>query len=127
MPGLPEDARPVSFLSITDRDRASRFFQETLGLKLAGDEAFALVFDLGDVSLRLTIVDRLTPQPFTVFGWQVHDIERTVRGLLASGVVFERYEALEQDDLSVWTSPSGARIAWFKDPDGNILSVSQLA
>src|ERR1700737_4706564 len=106
MPGLPEDARPVSFLSITDRDRARRFFQETLGLKLAGDEAFALVFDLGDVSLRLTIVDRLTPQPFTVFGWQVHDIERTVRGLLASGVVFERYEALEQDDLSVWTSPS---------------------
>lgn len=118
-------APPVAFLATTDRTRARAFYKGTLGLALVADEPFALVFDLGSTMLRVTPVESLQAQPFTVLGWRVGDIETAVRTLSGRGVVFERYGSFEQDALGVWTSPSGARIAWFKDPDGNLLSVSQ--
>lgn len=125
MPGPIDGAKPIGFIPVTDRERSRLFYQGTLGLELVADEPFALVFTQGGHELRLTIVESLTPQPVTVFGWQVDDIERSVRRLVASGVSFERYAPLDQDAAGTWRSPSGARIAWFKDPDGNLLSLTQ--
>jgi catechol 2,3-dioxygenase-like lactoylglutathione lyase family enzyme len=118
-------AAPVAFVSTTDPARARTFYEGTLGLRLVADEAFALVFDLAGTPLRVTRVDRLEPQPFTVLGWRVDDVTATVRELGARGVAFERYSGLEQDPDAIWTAPSSTRIAWFRDPDGNTLSVSQ--
>jgi catechol 2,3-dioxygenase-like lactoylglutathione lyase family enzyme len=118
-------AAPVAFVSTTDPAQARGFYEGILGLRLVADEAFALVFDLAGTPLRVTRVDRLEPQPFTVLGWRVGDVAATVRELGAHGVAFERYSGLEQDPDGIWTSPSGTRIAWFRDPDGNTLSVSQ--
>jgi catechol 2,3-dioxygenase-like lactoylglutathione lyase family enzyme len=116
---------PVAFVSTTDPARARTFYEGTLGLPLVADEAFALVFDLAGTPLRVTRVDRLDPQPFTVLGWRVSDVTAVVRELGDRGVAFERYPGLEQDPDGIWASPSGTRIAWFRDPDGNTLSVSQ--
>jgi catechol 2,3-dioxygenase-like lactoylglutathione lyase family enzyme len=115
----------VAFVSTTDPARARTFYEGALGLPLVADEAFALVFDLAGTPLRVTRVDRLDPQPFTVLGWRVSDVTAMVRELGDRGVAFERYPGLEQDPDGIWASPSGTRIAWFRDPDGNTLSVSQ--
>jgi catechol 2,3-dioxygenase-like lactoylglutathione lyase family enzyme len=116
---------PVAFLTTTDAPRARAFFQDTLGLTFVADDAFALVFDLVGTPLRVVRVDEFQPQPFTVLGWSVPDIEATVRALAVRGVSFRRYPELEQDALGIWTSPSGSRIAWFTDPDGNLLSIGE--
>jgi catechol 2,3-dioxygenase-like lactoylglutathione lyase family enzyme len=117
--------RPIAFVSTTDPARARAFYEDTLGLTFVADEGFALVFDLAGVMLRVTRVGEVRPQSFTVLGWHVGDIDAVVRELTGRGVAFERYEGLEQDALGVWRSPSGARVAWFRDPDGNVLSVTR--
>jgi len=119
--------RPVvAFIPITSVDRARSFYRDTLGLCLVEEEMpFALVFEAAGVMLRLAIVPSLTPAEWTVFGWQVDRIEETAAQLAAAGVVFSRYPQLEQDANGVWTAPGGAKVAWFKDPDGNVLSLSQ--
>ena len=118
------NATPVAFVSTSDPERARAFYRDTLGLPLLSEDGFALVFELGATTLRVTTVDSLRPQPFTVLGWHVDDAGAAVRALAGAGVAFERYDGMEQDDLGVWTAPSGTRIAWFRDPDGNLLSVS---
>jgi catechol 2,3-dioxygenase-like lactoylglutathione lyase family enzyme len=116
-------APPVAFVSTTDPERARAFYHGKLGLTFVADEGFALVFDLAGTMLRVTRVERLRPQPFTVLGWRVDDAEAAAAALASRGVTFERYPGLEQDVLGIWRSPSGARIAWFRDPDGNVLSI----
>lgn len=118
------NATVVTFLATTDPDRAKAFYAETLGLSLIGDDQFALVFDIAGVPLRMQKVDALRPHPFTSLGWQVRDIREIVRQLKERGIVFERYPFLEQDPDGVWVAPGGTSIAWFKDPDGNLLSLS---
>ncbi len=118
-------ASPVAFVSTTDPERARAFYEDVLGLSFVADEGFALVFDLRGTPLRVTRVERLEPQPFTVLGWRVDDVDAAMTALAARGVAFERYPSLAQDERGVWASPSGARIAWFRDPDGNVLSVTQ--
>jgi catechol 2,3-dioxygenase-like lactoylglutathione lyase family enzyme len=118
------DARPVAFLATADAARARSFYEGRLELRLLADEEFALVFELGATTLRIAKVAELTPQPFTVFGWVAEDVDASVRALGTRGVIFERFGGLEQDELAIWTAPSGARVAWFKDPDGNLLSLS---
>ena len=122
-----EGSSPIALVATTDPARARVFYEETLGLRFVADEDFALVFDCAGIPLRIARVESFTPQPFTVLGWQVDDIVSTVEMLSSRGVRFERYPGLEQDLLGVWTSPSGARVAWFKDPDGNTLSLTQFA
>jgi catechol 2,3-dioxygenase-like lactoylglutathione lyase family enzyme len=112
----------VAFVPTTDRERARAFYAGTLGLELADESPFALVFRVGGTMLRVTIVEELAPQPFTVLGFGVPDIGAAIRAL---GVRCERFDGMEQDELGVWRSPSGGRIAWFKDPDGNVLSLTQ--
>ena len=117
----------VAFVGVCDPDRAKRFYRDTLGLHLVSEELpFALVFDVQGTMLRVTVVPEVKPAKFTVLGWKVPDIQGAVSSLYKAGVEFQRYAGLQQDGLGIWTSPSGARVAWFHDPDGNILSVTQL-
>ena len=115
----------VPFVPTTNPERARLFYERTLGLRLVEDGPFALVFDANGVRLRVTKVESFVPAAYTVLGWVVRDILATVEALGRAGVVCERYPGLAQDDAGVWTSPSGARVAWFKDPDGNVLSLTQ--
>ena len=116
---------PIAFLATSQAPRAKRFYMKTLGLRLIDDDQFALVFDAAGVPLRIQKVDDVHPHPFTSLGWQVKDVRRVAAGLAKRGVVFERYPYMEQDELGVWLAPSGTKVAWFKDPDGNLLSISQ--
>jgi len=117
----------VAFVGVCDPDRAKRFYGDTLGLRLVSEELpFALVFDVQGTMLRVTVVPEVKPAKFTVLGWKVPDIQAAVSSLEEEGVEFQRYAGLQQDGLGIWTSPNGARVAWFHDPDGNILSVTQL-
>lgn len=114
------------FVSIVNVERAKEFYRHTLGLTLLSEEPpFALVFDAHGIMLRLGMAKELPPAHGTVLGWNVPDIAAAVRELAEAGVRFERFPPMKQDELGVWTAPSGARIAWFKDPDGNILSIAE--
>jgi len=116
----------VAFVTIVDVERAKSFYLDTLGLRFLGDELpFAIVFEANGIMLRLVIGKELPPAFGTVLGWQVPDAVAAVKQLMKAGVQFERYEFMKQDELAIWTTPTGARVAWFKDPDGNTLSVSQ--
>jgi catechol 2,3-dioxygenase-like lactoylglutathione lyase family enzyme len=125
MSAVLDAATPVAFVAATDLRRARDFYERTLGLTFVREDEFALVFDLTGTALRIARVDRLQPQPFTVLGWRVDDVAAAVHALSAAGVAFKRYPAMEQDEVGVWTSPSGARVAWFEDPDGNVLAVTE--
>ena len=117
--------RPIAFVATTDAEAATSFYGGVIGLTLVDASPYALVFDDHGVMLRVQIVSELTPSAHTVHGWQVAEIEHRVRELTAKGVVFERFANLDQDVLGVWTTPDGNKIAWFKDPSANILSLTQ--
>ena len=118
-------AQVILFLAITDADRSRRFYEDVLGLAFVSDDPFALVFKTDDRVLRLAKVDSMTPAPYTALGWQVTDIYSAVDNLLAKGVDFQTFPGMAQDERGVWHSPSGAKVAWFRDPDGNGLSLTQ--
>jgi catechol 2,3-dioxygenase-like lactoylglutathione lyase family enzyme len=116
----------IAFATIIDVERAKAFYRDTLGLRLVEEEPpYALVFDAHGIMLRLGMGKQLPPNVGTVIGWQVPDIDIAVRDLMNAGVSLERYDFLKPDALGIWTSPTGARVAWFKDPDGNTLSLSE--
>jgi len=115
----------IGFVTIVDVERAKEFYRDKLGLRLLSEEPpFALVFDANGIMLRLGMGKELPPARGTVLGWEVPDVAATVRELEQVGIHFERYEQLKPDALGIWTTPTGAKVAWFKDPDGNILSIS---
>ena len=116
----------MSFVGVSDADKARAFYRDTLGLAMLYEDGFALVFDVGGIMLRVTLVNTVRPQPYTVLGWQVSDATATARALAKAGVQPERYPHVEQDEDGIWTAPGGAKIAWFKDPDANILSIAQM-
>ncbi|MGC1294427.1 MAG: VOC family protein [Alloacidobacterium sp.] len=116
----------MSFVGVSDADKARAFYRDTLGLTMLHEDGFALVFDVGGIMLRVTLVNEVRPQPYTVLGWQVKDATATARAFASAGVKPERYSHVPQDDDGIWTAPGGAKIAWFKDPDGNILSIAQM-
>jgi catechol 2,3-dioxygenase-like lactoylglutathione lyase family enzyme len=115
----------VAFVATTDLDRARAFYAGTLGLSVVEESPFACVFDAHGTTLRVTPVGEIRAAPYTVLGWTVDDIAATVKALGVAGVSFERFAGMDQDDRGVWTTPNGARVAWFTDPDGNVLSVTQ--
>jgi catechol 2,3-dioxygenase-like lactoylglutathione lyase family enzyme len=115
----------VAFLPIKDSDRARAFYEGVLGLKFVRDDGFALVLDANGIMIRAAKMKEFTPAQFTVLGWQVPDIENVVRALTKKGVHFEIFGFFKQNELGIWNSPTGDKVAWFKDPDGNVLSVSQ--
>jgi catechol 2,3-dioxygenase-like lactoylglutathione lyase family enzyme len=116
----------VAFIATRDPEVAKQFYRDVLGLRLVSEQLpFALVFDASGVTVRASIVQNFTPAAYTILGWDVPDIQIAVKTLEGAGVRFERYPGMSQDELGIWTSPGGAKVAWFKDPDGNTLSVSQ--
>lgn len=120
-------AKTVGFIPSKDRDRSEPFYRDVLGLRLISSDAYASVFDAGGRRLRVADISSVSgfePYPFTIFGWEVEPIRPVVESLAAAGVTFERYPWLDQDELGIWTAPSGDEVAWFKDPDDNVLSLS---
>ncbi len=115
----------TAFVATTDAGRAREFYDGVLGLRLVSDDEFAMVFDANGTPLRVVKVQQVTPAPYTVIGWRVADIGAMVRGLGAKGVAFERFDGMGQDELGVWSAPGGGKVAWFRDPDGNLLSVTE--
>jgi catechol 2,3-dioxygenase-like lactoylglutathione lyase family enzyme len=115
----------VAFVPTRDSDKARAFYEGVLGLRFVKDDGFALVMDANGIMVRVAKAPEFKPAQFTILGWQVSDIENIVRGLQKKGVRFEIFGFFKQDDLGIWTAPTGEKVAWFKDPDGNILSVSQ--
>jgi catechol 2,3-dioxygenase-like lactoylglutathione lyase family enzyme len=116
----------IGFIATADPDRARKFYGGTLGLRLIEEQApFALVYDAHGTMLRVTTVKAVNPAGYTVLGWNVPNVSTAAKALSAAGVVFERYPGMEQDELGIWTSPNGNKVAWFKDPDGNTLSISR--
>ena len=115
----------ICFAAASSAVKARQFYEETLGLTFVSDDQFALVFRVKETMLRIQKVERVIPQGFTVLGWNVRDIKQEVMTLVQRGVKFARYEGLHQDENGIWTAPGKAKIAWFTDPDGNILSLTE--
>ena len=113
----------TSFVATTDLDRAQTFYGETLGLEVVANDGFALICRAAERLIRVVAVQELTPQPFTVLGWEVPDIRQAVIDLDARGIEFKRFQS-DQDELGIWTTPSGHRVAWFADPDGNVIAIA---
>lgn len=117
----------VTFLLTQNPDAAVAFYRDALGFTFLGDDGFALVFDLNGVMLRISKVPSFTPAQHTVLGWESADIESDVDGLVKKGAAFTHYPNMGQDERGICTFPTGDKVAWFKDPDGNVLSISQHA
>ncbi len=115
----------VAFVPTRDAEKARVFYEEVLGLRFIKDDGFALVMDANGIMVRVAKAPEFKPLPFTILGWQVSEIEKVVRSLQKRGVQFEVFGFFQQDELGIWTAPTGDKVAWFKDPDGNMLSVSE--
>jgi catechol 2,3-dioxygenase-like lactoylglutathione lyase family enzyme len=115
----------VAFVPTKDSEKARAFYEGVLGLRFVKDDGFAVVLDANGIMIRVAKVPQFTPAQFTILGWQVKDIEKVAQGLQKNGVRCEIFGFFKQDELGIWTAPTGDKVAWFKDPDGNILSVSE--
>jgi len=115
----------ISFVATKNPGIAREFYERTLGLSFVSDDPFALVFNVNGVMLRVAKVQELTPAKHAILGWDVQDIRAEIEQLTKRGVRFERYAGLPQDEQGIWASPIGAKVAWFKDGDGNTLSLTQ--
>ena len=120
-----KQAKVVSFIATRKPAEARAFYRDVLRLPMRSEDRFATVFEMKEGTLRVTPVEALVPAPFTVLGWEVGNIGETVKVLGEFGVACEKFPGLEQDRQGIWTAPNGAKVAWFKDPDGNILSVTE--
>jgi catechol 2,3-dioxygenase-like lactoylglutathione lyase family enzyme len=119
----------IAFVPTRDPQKSRRFYEQTLGLEFVSEDPFALVFNAHGVMLRIASVsdrDDFKPAPFTILGWRVSSAESSVRALREKGIEFERFSGMQQNSLGIWNSPGGAQVAWFKDPDGNILSITEI-
>jgi predicted enzyme related to lactoylglutathione lyase len=123
---MQPSAELVAFVPSTDLERSRTFYESVLGLNVDEMSPFACVASSGSTTLRITQVGGLTPQPFTVLGWTVDDIRGELAVLRQHGVDPLRFEGMGQDADGIWTAPGGAQVAWFSDPDGNVLSFTQL-
>jgi catechol 2,3-dioxygenase-like lactoylglutathione lyase family enzyme len=115
----------IGFVPTKDAVRARAFYVDTLQFSFESDDQFAIVVRANGTMIRIVRMQEYTPAPYTILGWEVPDIDKEVSELSAAGVQFRRIPQLPQDPSGIWTSPSGSKVAWFHDPDGNVLSVSQ--
>jgi catechol 2,3-dioxygenase-like lactoylglutathione lyase family enzyme len=119
-------SKMVSFVPTRDSQKAREFYEGKLGFQFVSDDPFALVVRAGDNKIRVAKVPKdFAPVAFTILGWEVQDIEAVVAWLKGRGVAFEKYPFIQDPELGIWTAPGGDKVAWFKDPDGNVLSVAQ--
>lgn len=122
---MPVLERPIMFAATANAPDARRFYEDILGLKFVSDEEYALVFDIGGIALRIQKLASIPAINHTVLGWEVMDIRNCVLELSSKGVAFEQFAHMDQDELGIWRAPGGGLIAWFKDPDGNMLSLTE--
>jgi catechol 2,3-dioxygenase-like lactoylglutathione lyase family enzyme len=123
---IPESAKTMAFIVTRDRGKAKSFYGDMLGFALMQEDDFAAVFDLNGTKLRISQVADHAPKPYAVLGWEVPDISETAKALQGKGIAFNRYDGFAQDELGIWTAPGGAaKVVWFTDPDGNVLSLTQ--
>jgi catechol 2,3-dioxygenase-like lactoylglutathione lyase family enzyme len=115
----------IAFVPTKDSGKARSFYEGVLGLRFVSDDGFALVFNANGIMIRVVKTQQFTPVQYTILGWRVKGIEKIVTALLEKGVHFERFGFFQQDDLGIWMAPNGDKVAWFKDPDGNTLSISE--
>ncbi len=123
------DSDLIAFVPTRDLQKSRRFYEQTLGLEFVSEDPFALVFRAHGVMLRIADVSNVKdfrPAPFTILGWRVSNVEKAVRELREKGIEFERFSGMQQNALGIWHSPGGAQVAWFKDPDGNVLSITEI-
>jgi len=118
-------SRVVGFIGTVNPVEAKRFYEHSLGLELLEESPYALVFSSGDTTVRIQKVQELVTPPYTSLGWDVSDIATTVQQLTSRGVEFQRFDGLPQDDAGIWLTPDGSQVAWFRDPDGNTLSLTE--
>ncbi len=119
--------QPVLFLATSSPAKSKIFYEDKIGLNFVSSDPYALVFDVGESELRIQIVNSVIDTPYTSLGWIVNDLIECIKRLTSNGLQFELYENLDQDEYKIWHSPSGAKIAWFKDPDNNLLSLTEHA
>jgi catechol 2,3-dioxygenase-like lactoylglutathione lyase family enzyme len=115
----------IGFLLTKDYEKARAFYEGNLGFEFVSLDQFALVMQAGKSMIRIVKVPTFTPLQSTVLGWEVDDIEAIVDWLTKRGVVFEKYPFVEDKERGIWTAPGGSKVAWFKDPDGNVMGVSE--
>ncbi len=120
-------AKLVGFVPVQNLERAKTFYAGLLDRPVIHEDAFGATLDANGALLRISQVGAHQPASFTILGWEVLDIHQAVEELARQGVRFEKFDKIQQDELQIWNAPDGSRVAWFKDPDGNILSVSQHA
>lgn len=118
------DRSLMAFIPVSDLGAAQSFYGDILGLRVTEENPYAVVLDAGGTMLRLTQVEGLRPQPFTIAGWRVPEMGETIETLANRGITFIRYEGMDQDSKGIWSTPGGDQVAWFKDPDGNTLSLA---
>lgn len=124
---LGADFKVINFIQSRDRPAAVAFYRDVLGLTFVMDDPFASVLDQNGTRLRITQIDGFAPNSYPALGWQVSDLQASIRALTAHGVTMKIYEGFGQDELGIWHAPGGtAQIAWFEDPDGNLLSLTQV-
>jgi len=119
------DTPIIAFLATADAPKARESYKSRIGLAFLDESEFAIVFEAHGVEIRIQKVANISPQPYTVLGWQVSSIVEAVQDLTNKGVAFKKFTGLKQSELGIWNSPSGAKVAWFTDPDGNLLSITQ--
>lgn len=119
------ESEVMGFIPTKDAAKARAFYEGKLGLRFISDDSFALVVESRGTIIRISKVENFTPFTFTILGWRVKNIEEDVRNLSSQGVSFRRFPGLDQNELGIWTSPDSTKVAWFQDPDGNLLSLSQ--
>lgn len=122
-----ESSSIIAFAPATDLVRARGFYEHTLGLRCVEQSDFACVVDANGTMLRITAVSEVANPGYTVLGWRVEDIEAAVQSLSLKGVKFTQYDGMDQDLNGIWTTPGGDQVAWFTDPDGNNVSLTQFA
>jgi hypothetical protein len=119
------DKKLKAFIPTIDPQKAKNFYKDILGLHLLSEDKYALEFDANGTTLRVTTVKELNPHPFTVLGWKVNNISSVIKELNKKGIICERYSFMQQDESGIWNAPGGTKVAWFKDPDGNLLSLDE--
>jgi catechol 2,3-dioxygenase-like lactoylglutathione lyase family enzyme len=123
---FPHSAKAMTFIVTRDREKSKAFYSGVLGFQMSHEDPFAAVFDLNGTALRISTVPNFQAQAHTVLGWEVPDIVASVKALVSKGVKFTVYDGMGQDDLGIWSPPGGStKVAWFLDPDGNNLSLTQ--
>src|ERR1017187_5196735 len=119
------DKELKAFIPTLKPDKSKSFYKDILGLQLLSEDNYGFEFNANGTRLRVIIEEELKPQSFTVLGWNVSDMASTIKSLNKKGIVCEKYDFLDQDNLGIWISPGDSKVAWFKDPDGNVLSLTE--